>query len=107
MKIYNLPPPCISVYMRLIYIYMYIYISFSIYINLTSKSDIYIQFVCMCVFVLHRAKRQSEEERKFDLKLFLVIEMKVFFLFTVPLCELQRVMEIKTVYVLYDLDCKF
>lgn len=70
MKIYNLPTPCISVYMRLIYI------SFSIYINL-SNSQIFTFKMCVCVCKREREREkekgsvcvlqreiQSEEERK-------------------------------------------
>lgn len=46
MKIYNLPPPCISVYMRLIYIIYYIYQPQSI------LSQIFTFNLCVCV--IHR-----------------------------------------------------
>lgn len=57
MKIYNLPPPSISVYMRLIYMCNQVYISTSINI----KSRIYIQFVCMCVFYTEKDKVKKRE----------------------------------------------
>lgn len=86
MKIYNLPAPRISEFMRLIYTQIYIYKSLSQY-----KSTIYIQFVYVCITQRERERVKKGEKMSANLKRFISAENKSFLPFNVSVCNMSHI----------------